>query len=132
MACSICVTLYGANVKIEEFIIKDEKLIRKIARRKYIGNQYLFEYINIFDKNDLFQEIVLWLLKYKENKERDLILFDIYKIINDLIRSAKNRKRLSGNIDSFTGYGIKDSDHVEKYINFNNGIKIGNNYDLRP
>ena len=101
-----------------------QKRIWGVVNKKYYGNEYLFEYLNIFDKKDLYQDLLLNIIKNDNYINIDYLIYDSFTYIKELIRKAKRRKEIA-NINTFTGYNIIDSEYIEKYIYYKKGKKIG-------
>ncbi len=67
------------------------KRLTGLAKKKYYGNKYLFDLINIFSYQDLLQSFYVYLLDSQEEKSDDLIISDFRQFIIWSIRAAKKR-----------------------------------------
>jgi len=98
-----------------------EKVLRW-AQGKFYGNEYLFQYVNVFEPSDLVQSYFLWRLR--QDKTDDRYLFgDFREYEADLIRKAKKRHKVALTITnsqnlvltSFDG-NYRDDELIEGYI----------------
>ncbi len=88
--------------------------ISHLTKKKYIGNEHLFESMNIFDSNDLFQDCCEYLLSLSP-KDETLMLYDICNYIKYLVRRAKQRHAAASQ-DTFTGYNMITQGEVDNFI----------------